>query len=80
MLATQWTNTSFHAINPVSVDYNDITCLPDNEHPCSPAGYPRYVVQAVNGRDVQRAVSFAAETGVRLVVKGTGHDFLGRSA
>ena len=48
LLATQWYNTSFHAENPVSVDYNDVTCLPDNEHPYSPAGYPRYVVQAIN--------------------------------
>jgi hypothetical protein len=79
LLATQWYNTSFHAENPVSVDYNDVTCLPDKEHPCSPEGYPRYVVQAINADDVQQAVSFAAETGVRLVVKGTGHDFLGRS-
>jgi FAD/FMN-containing dehydrogenase len=64
----------------VSVDYNDVTCLPDDEHQCSPAGYPRYVVQAVNANDVQQVVLFATETGVRLVVKGTGHDFLGRSA
>jgi hypothetical protein len=79
LLATQWYNTSFHAENPVSVDYNDVTCLPDNEHPYSPAGYPRYVVQAINAHDVQQAVSFAAKTDVRLVVNGTGHDFLGRS-
>jgi hypothetical protein len=80
LLSVQWTNTSFHAINPVSADYNDVTCLPDNEHPCSPSGYPRYVVQAINANDVQQAVSFAAKTGVRLIVKGTGHDFLSRSA
>lgn len=80
LLATQWHNTTFHAINPVSADYNDVTCLPDNEHPCSTSGYPRYVVQATNAHDIQQAVSFAAETGVRLIVKGTGHDFLGRSA
>lgn len=80
LLATQWHTSSFHAENPVSADYNDVTCLPDNQHPCSPAGYPRYVVQAITAHDVQQAVSFAAETGIRLVVKGTGHDFLGRSA
>jgi hypothetical protein len=80
LLAVQWTNTSFHAINPVSADYNDVTCLPDNEHPCSSSGYPRYVVQATNANDVQQAVSFAAKTGIRLIVKGTGHDFLSRSA
>jgi hypothetical protein len=78
LLAAQWTNTSFHALNPVSADWNDVTCLPDSTHPCSSSGYPRYVVLAVDGRDVQQAVSFAAKTGVRLIVKGTGHDFLSR--
>ncbi|KAM0721391.1 hypothetical protein Q7P37_002315 [Cladosporium fusiforme] len=80
LLAGQWTNTSFHAMNPVSADYNDLTCLPDDGPECSPAGYPRYVVQAREAQDVQQAVLFAAETGVRLIVKGTGHDFLGRSS
>lgn len=78
VITTQWANTSFHAANPVSADYNDLTCLPEDGQPCSPAGYPRYVVEASNSRDVQHAVSFAAETGIRLIVKGTGHDFLGR--
>jgi hypothetical protein len=78
LLAAQWTNISFHAINPVSADYNDVTCIPDNEHPCSSLGYPRYVAQAINARDVQQAVSFAARTGVRLIVEGTGHDFISR--
>jgi hypothetical protein len=63
LLAAQWTNTSFHATNPVSADYNDVTCLPDNKHPCSSSGYPRYVVQATSANDVQQAVSFAAKTG-----------------
>jgi hypothetical protein len=78
LLAAQWHNTSFHAINPVSADYNDLTCLPDNKQPCSSQGYPRFVVEAIDAHDVQQAISFAAETGVRLVVKGTGHDFLSR--
>lgn len=77
-LTDQWTNTSFHAMNPVSADYNEFTCPPEDGQPCSGAGYPRYVVEAVEAQDVQHAVSFAAETGVRLIVKGTGHDFLGR--
>lgn len=73
-----WAKTGFHALDPISVDYNDETCLPSPEAPCSLAGYPSYVIEAENARDVQHAVKFAHETGVRLVVKGTGHDFPGR--
>jgi hypothetical protein len=78
LVASQWSNTSFHALNLVSTDYNDVACLPDNTYPCSVDRYPRFVVPAVNAQDVQHAVTFARETGVRLVVKGTGHDVPGR--
>ncbi|KAH8697804.1 hypothetical protein BGW36DRAFT_397449 [Talaromyces proteolyticus] len=77
---TQWSNSTWHAGDPWSVDYNDDTCLPDPSAPCSSAGYPAYVVEAVGASDVQAAVKFAKRTGVRLVVKGTGHDFPGRSS
>jgi hypothetical protein len=78
LVASQWSNTSFHALNLVSTDYNDVACLPDSAYPCSVDRYPRFVVPAVNAQDVQHVVSFARETGVRLVVKGTGHDVPGR--
>lgn len=74
IVTSQWINTSFHALNLVSADYNDVTCLPNSSYTCSRDGYPRYVVPAINAQDVQNAVSFARETGVRLIVKGTGHD------
>ncbi|KAH0837137.1 FAD binding domain-containing protein [Fonsecaea pedrosoi] len=77
---SQWTNSSFHANNPISADYNDDGCLPSPLAPCSVAAYPSYVVHATKASDVQAAVEFAANTGVRLIVKGTGHDLLSRSS
>ncbi|HWL87368.1 MAG TPA: FAD-binding protein [Polyangiaceae bacterium] len=38
-----------------------------------------YAVVAKNAEDVARAVNFARAHGLRLVIKGTGHDYLGRS-
>jgi FAD/FMN-containing dehydrogenase len=38
-----------------------------------------YAVAAESAQDVAAAVNFAREHRVRLVVKGTGHDYLGRS-
>lgn len=60
--------------------YNDETCLPSARSPCSTAGYPAYVIEAKDFADVRAGVVFARGTGVRLIVKGTGHDAPGRSA
>jgi len=38
-----------------------------------------YVVKAECARDISLAVKFAAKHNLRLVVKGAGHDYLGRS-
>ena len=75
----QWTNSSYHADNAFSTDYNDDACLPDAVAPCSSEGYPAFAIEAINRADVQAGVRFASETGVRLIVKGTGHDWAGRS-
>ena len=78
-LKTQWTNSSLHASNPFSVDYNDVTCYPDASAPCSTAGYPAYAIEAESTADVQAGIQFAKDTGIRLSIKGTGHDYPGRS-
>ena len=77
-LYSQWSNSSFHAGDPFTTDYNDDSCLPSSMAPCSAAPLPAYVVKATNAEDVQAAVRFAHRTGVRLIVKGTGHDYPGR--
>ncbi len=38
-----------------------------------------YAVAAQNADDIAAAVNFARDKGVRLAVKGTGHDYLGRN-
>ena len=76
-----WTNDTWHAANPVSVDMNNWSndsCLPVPAAPCSGQGYPVYVINATSVADVQAGVNFARTWNVRLVVKATGHDYLGR--
>ena len=70
-----WSTEDFHAQNPFSFDYNDDTCYPDARAPCSAAGYPVYVIDARRPTDVQAGVKFAQSHNIRLVVKGTGHDY-----
>ncbi|KAJ6445442.1 FAD-binding, type 2 [Purpureocillium lavendulum] len=81
-LTKAWQGTEFHCGNPVSVlldQYTNYTCLPDAAYPCTAEGYPAYVVNATTAEHIKLGVDFARRQNVRLVVKGTGHDFLGRS-
>ncbi|KAG8759818.1 hypothetical protein FRC11_001331 [Ceratobasidium sp. 423] len=47
---------------------------------CEQGFVPIYSVDARNENHVSEAVKFAGEHNLRLVVKNTGHDFLGRSS
>ncbi|CAA7268663.1 unnamed protein product [Cyclocybe aegerita] len=48
--------------------------------PCKQGSVPPIGVDARTVEDVQAAVVFARKNNLRLVVKNTGHDYLGRSA
>ncbi|KAK3363439.1 hypothetical protein B0T25DRAFT_445124 [Lasiosphaeria hispida] len=77
-----WKTYEFHQADPVSVDWNqwaNDSCLPFDGDPCSHQGYPVFVVNASTARHVKLGVDFAAKHNIRLVVKSSGHDFLGRS-
>ncbi|KAK1527881.1 FAD binding domain-containing protein [Colletotrichum paranaense] len=84
MTAT-WTNSYTHLDDPIemfSPVYQGLTCLPPNIYDsgnCTMGGFPWYVINATSAKHVQEGVKFAKETGVRLVVKNTGHDFSGKS-
>jgi hypothetical protein len=47
---------------------------------CTLGGYPVYAVNATTVAHIQLAVNFARNQDIRLVVKNTGHDYLGKSA
>ncbi|KAH7346121.1 FAD/FMN-containing isoamyl alcohol oxidase-like protein MreA [Pyrenochaeta sp. MPI-SDFR-AT-0127] len=46
---------------------------------CNLTSFPAYVVNASVVRDIQLAVNFARNHNIRLTIKNTGHDFLGRN-
>ncbi|KAF9528446.1 FAD binding domain-containing protein [Crepidotus variabilis] len=48
--------------------------------PCKQGSVPPIGVDARNSQDVQAAVRFVKEHNLKLVVKNTGHDYLGRSS
>ena len=82
-VATQLTNSTFVANNPVALDYpiNDTCPAVTSGGPaesCSIGSSPRYVIDATTPADVTAGVNFARTQGIRLVVRNTGHDLLGR--
>jgi hypothetical protein len=80
-LQESWLTIQFHQANPISNawnNFNNDSCLPYPQDPCTGEGYPVYVVNATSKDDVKKGVDFARENNVRLVVKATGHDYIGR--
>jgi hypothetical protein len=73
-------DSAWHARNPISnmwQNYNNYSCMP-NGGVCTTDGYPVYVVAARSASDVKATVDFARTKNIRLNIKSTGHDFLGR--
>lgn len=82
----QWTDPLFQATDPIGLSYpTDLTCPPVNvtagEKPgnCTLGNNPVFAINATKPTDVQAGVKFAKANNVRLVIKDTGHDILGRS-
>ena len=83
---SQWTNASFQADSPVGLSYPyNLTCPPitasagEVPETCTLGLNPVYIVNATTPEHVSAGVNFAREHDIRLVVKNTGHDILGRS-
>lgn len=82
-LQARWPSSEFHQSDPVSSmwsNFNNDSCLPDPSYPCSGQGYPIFVVNASTALHVKAGIDFARKHGIRLIVKSTGHDYLGRSS
>ncbi|CAI6336784.1 unnamed protein product [Periconia digitata] len=81
----RWSDPHLHAEDPTSVMnplYQGATCMPQNAATggsCEIGGSASYSVNVSTVAQVQLAVNFARNTGVRLLVHNTGHDYLGKS-
>ncbi|ORY18324.1 hypothetical protein BCR34DRAFT_621454 [Clohesyomyces aquaticus] len=84
-LTASWSDSNTHVSDPTEIlspIYTGLTCQPPsiyNSGNCTLGGYPSYVINVKNVLDIQVAINFARNDGVRLVVKNTGHDFSGKS-
>jgi hypothetical protein len=81
----RWSDPHLHADDPTSVMnplYQGATCMPQDAASgglCELGGFASYSVNVSTVAQVQLAINFARNTGVRLLVHNTGHDYLGKS-
>ncbi|CAG8888806.1 unnamed protein product [Penicillium egyptiacum] len=90
IVTEQWTNSTWRAAQPGAVQWETFEAWPERNESCYienlpgiPCGQGRislYSVLAQSAAHIQEAVRFASKRNLRLVVKNSGHDFLGRSA
>lgn len=62
--------------------YTNNTCDPasgQQDSVCTIGYYPEYVITAKSKEHIIAGVNFARENNIRLVIRNTGHDFMGRS-
>jgi hypothetical protein len=64
--------------NPCPTILQSLADLSPPSNSCEDGKYPSYVVAARNAKDVSTAIKWAAKANVRVIIKNTGHDFLGR--
>lgn len=60
--------------------YQNRSCDPFNtDQPCQLGNYVSYAINVTCAEDIRKGIEFAKKHNVRLVIKNTGHDFLGKS-
>lgn len=62
--------------------FQGASCQPDAAalgQNCTLGGFPSYSLNVTNVAQVQLAINFARTLNLRLVIRNTGHDFLGRN-
>ncbi|KAF7378451.1 Fad binding domain protein [Mycena sanguinolenta] len=79
-----WHIPAFHIPNPSSI-MNPIflnkSCDPfdPRQTPCRIGAYVQYAVNVTTSDHIIKTIQFVKQHNIRFVVKGTGHDYMGRS-
>jgi hypothetical protein len=92
-LSSTWGNSTLRIEDPTSIRsvlFQGMSCMPPAFAPsflstnstsktCALGAYPDFVVKATDVAQIQKAINFAREHNIRLVIKNTGHDFGAKS-
>ncbi|KAJ5632856.1 hypothetical protein N7490_009195 [Penicillium lividum] len=83
-LKVNWTNPSSYFVDPINIMspyWLNNSCSPFTSHnaSCTLGNIASYAINVSSAADVQAGLNFAQDHNIRVQVKNTGHDFLGRS-
>ncbi|KAI5814621.1 hypothetical protein BZA77DRAFT_339056 [Pyronema omphalodes] len=83
-IQSQWRNPSFHDSSSSSIMapvWSARSCDPftPREQPCELGNYIHYAINVTSAADIAVGLKWAKEHNVRVVVRNTGHDYLGKS-
>ncbi|KUJ13687.1 FAD-binding domain-containing protein [Mollisia scopiformis] len=92
-VVSQYFNGSLITDNPVRIEnewldgdscpaqaYDNVPGGNTTNPTCDVAAYPAYVINVTTVKQIQLAVNFARNSGIRLIIKNTGHNLRGQSA
>ncbi|KAE8379903.1 hypothetical protein BDV26DRAFT_279974 [Aspergillus bertholletiae] len=89
-VTASWTNSTWRATQPGAVQWENWEAWPEHNQTCyieSPKNTPcgqgqisLYSTLAKSAFDIQETVKFAKRHNLRLVIRNSGHDFLGRAS
>lgn len=82
---SQWSNSSFQSLSPVGYVFpTDDPCPPvdvssgQKAKECALGPAPIYTINATEPEELATGIAFAKKHNIRLVVRNTGHDILGK--
>ncbi|KAM7211161.1 6-hydroxy-D-nicotine oxidase [Rhypophila decipiens] len=75
----QWTNEQDATMLWKYTTNSSCTLTMDPTTPCGPGYYGTYVIRAKTKNHIKAGVDFANKHNLRVIVRNTGHDFMGRS-
>ncbi|KAI1124016.1 FAD binding domain protein [Nemania abortiva] len=83
-IQANWLRPKLHektAHSPMAAFFANMSCDPftPREAPCQIGAYVRYAVNASDAADYKKTIAFAKARNIRLVIRDTGHDYLGKS-
>ncbi|KAI1467956.1 FAD binding domain protein [Daldinia caldariorum] len=79
-----WERPEFHietTHSPMAAYFANLSCDPftPRDAQCIVGAYVPYVVNASDADDYRKTIAFAKERNIRLVIRNTGHDYMGKS-
>lgn len=65
----------------MAAGFTNLSCNPfsSKTSPCTIGNYVQYAVNVTDVAHIQKTIHFAAQHNIRLVIRNTGHDLLGKS-